>query len=1030
MQNLGKIIFLVLIANSLSGQTVLVSDINGSGDSNPALMRNVNGTIFFSANDGTNGEALWISDGTDAGTTLVKDIRTGGNGAPANITRLLEVGNSVFFRANDDTSGKEPWFSDGTESGTNRILDINPGAGSSIPNNYINFNGTVYFLATDGTNGAELWTSDGTPSGTSMVSDINPSGNSNPQNLVEFNAQVYFAATNGTNGFELWRSDGTDAGTTQVLDINSGANSSFPKFLTDVNGTLFFQADDGTNGIELWTSDGTGAGTSLVTNINAAGSAFIRFITDLNGSAVFQADDGINGAELWISDGTAGGTSMVLDINPGGSSTPENLIVAGGILYFTADDGSNGIELWRSDGTGAGTFMVSDINTSGSSNPDNLTDVNGALYFSADDGVNGEELWKTNGTSGGTQMVDDINTSGSSSPAHFTVRNSVVYFAATEAVNGNELRSTVLNQATGLQVTGTGSNSIDLSWTNGSGTGRIVVAREGGATYREPVDGVDYTASANFGEGSNIGGAHYVVFDGTGQNVTVTGLNATTTYYFTVFEYVGTGSEIDYITAGKENVSGTTSGASEPTTIASNMVFSETTTTSYRVTWNNTGDGARRVVVARRGAAVTKVPTDGVTYNANNVFAGGGSNLGGQQYVVFDGTGDNFVLSGLDPSTTYHLAVFEYNGTGGNENYLTSQSLTGSQATDAPIVSEPTTIASNMVFSEISTTSYRVTWNNTGDGARRIVVARRGAMITKVPTDGVTYNANNVFAGGGSNLGGQQYVVFDGTGDSFVLSGLEFSTTYHLAVFEYNGTGGTENYLTSISLTGSQLTAGISEPTTIASNMTFGTITSSSIEVNWNNTGDGARRIAVARRNAPVSRFPQDGATYNFSNVFAGGGSNLGGAQYVVFDGTGSSFTLSGLDASTTYYIAVFEYNGTGGNENYLTSTYLENFATTGSGGLGSRKKQLSLDEKGENFNVVVQQSSNEIEVQLHGAKYSGSLVTVFDLNGKLLGSRTSATGTYNSITFGRTILGPQKVFILRITTYEGTETRKYYVAN
>ena len=49
--------------------TVLVKDINpGSNDSGPRYFVNVNGTIFFSAWDSTNGEELWKSDGTAAGT--------------------------------------------------------------------------------------------------------------------------------------------------------------------------------------------------------------------------------------------------------------------------------------------------------------------------------------------------------------------------------------------------------------------------------------------------------------------------------------------------------------------------------------------------------------------------------------------------------------------------------------------------------------------------------------------------------------------------------------------------------------------------------------------------------------------------------------------------------------------------------------------------------------------------------------------------------------------------------------------------
>jgi ELWxxDGT repeat protein len=54
---------------------MIVKDIvSGSGDSYPDQLANVNNTLYFIASDGTNGYELWTSDGTDAGTTMVKDI--------------------------------------------------------------------------------------------------------------------------------------------------------------------------------------------------------------------------------------------------------------------------------------------------------------------------------------------------------------------------------------------------------------------------------------------------------------------------------------------------------------------------------------------------------------------------------------------------------------------------------------------------------------------------------------------------------------------------------------------------------------------------------------------------------------------------------------------------------------------------------------------------------------------------------------------------------------------------------------------
>src|SRR5262249_36847394 len=64
--------------------------------SNPGSLTNVNGTLFFTAADGTNGDELWKSDGTAAGTVLVKDILPGtGSGSPS---QLANVNGTLFFR--------------------------------------------------------------------------------------------------------------------------------------------------------------------------------------------------------------------------------------------------------------------------------------------------------------------------------------------------------------------------------------------------------------------------------------------------------------------------------------------------------------------------------------------------------------------------------------------------------------------------------------------------------------------------------------------------------------------------------------------------------------------------------------------------------------------------------------------------------------------------------------------------------------------------------------------------------------------
>jgi len=192
-----------------------------SWDSKPLGV--VNGRILFAGRsdfEPSTGFELWVSDGTPAGTRLLRDIWPGEPDSA--IGTGIVVGGRVIFPACEPVGGCELWASDGTEAGTGRLIDLQPGPASSLPYGLSKIGSRLHFVACTVDEGCEAYVSNGTAAGTARLPEAAPGPLSSiplrwpewydwsdtaPDRaepaFVEAGDRIFFAADDGT-GTELW----------------------------------------------------------------------------------------------------------------------------------------------------------------------------------------------------------------------------------------------------------------------------------------------------------------------------------------------------------------------------------------------------------------------------------------------------------------------------------------------------------------------------------------------------------------------------------------------------------------------------------------------------------------------------------------------------------------------------------------------------------------------------------------------------------------------------------------------------------
>jgi hypothetical protein len=449
--------------------------------------------------------------------------------------------------------------------------------------------------------------------------------------------------------------------------------------------------------------------------------------------------------------------------------------------------------------------------------------------------------------------------------------------------------------ASGLNFSGVTSSSLTLSWANGNGAKRIVLARQGSAVNFVPVDGTDYAANPSFGTGTNLSTGNFVLYNGSGTTVNISNLSVNTTYFFSVYEYNGANTSSNYRTSGTTANRTTLNVAAEPTVAASAITIIGRSESIVNFNWTN-GNGAQRLVVMKQGSPVNALPVDGNVYSA-------GSLLGSGNTVFYSGSANNAFISGLATNTTYHFAVFEFNGTGvGTTNYLTTNPATVSTST---LVAPPTVNPALSVASQFFT-SIKFQWSG-GDAEKYLLVLSTGTPVIN-NLDGAEYTPSSVF-GAGSSVGTGAFVVYARSGNTVEVTGLQPNTQYVARIAGYNGSGNLTNYY---SVSGPSFTSTLRyKPTVQASNVIITNVATDSMRVSWQR-GNGDYSMLVVKAVDPISLSIRDSTeVFIISNRYVsyGFGTDLGNGHLGVYAGSSNSVSIKNLAPNTKYHVAVYTYN-------------------------------------------------------------------------------------------------------------------------
>lgn len=350
---------------------------------------------------------------------------------------------------------------------------------------------------------------------------------------------------------------------------------------------------------------------------------------------------------------------------------------------------------------------------------------------------------------------------------------------------------------------------------------------------------------------------------------------------------------------------------SYPTTQASIITEFSKTTSSFTINWTS-GNGEKRAVFVKEGTGAITNPSNNSTYTPSTDWSSKGTQLDiSGYYCVYNGVGSSVTVTNLAKNQLYTIQIFEYNGSAGQQKYLTT-TATGN----------PTTVTTDNPVITLTTTGFNGDFGNqmisTNSAERILTVAGTGLQgditITAPTGFDISLMSGSGFASSKTISPTSKTVT---TTNVYVRFSPTSVQTYGPVNVTFVATDATTQNL---SVQG----VGVNVPSLQAHDISATAQGSTTLTVTWTR-GDGANCVAFMKAGVTTgSQACADGTSYTARANWSVKGTEIAPSTgwYCIYNGSDvtPNVNLTNLSAGEVYRIEVFEYNGGAGTEFYLTS--------------------------------------------------------------------------------------------------------------